>query len=56
MTRSWLALVALLPVLACSGDDPRVEACRQRMPTVTSGVFGCVTESDDVGTGGRGSR
>jgi hypothetical protein len=41
-------------LLACSGSGSSTEAqavtqCLQRKPSVNTGVYGCVTSSDDVG-------
>src|SRR5438045_3136462 len=52
--RAGLALVGLAGLMllgGCGGDggDDGVAACRQHQPTISGGVYGCITQSNDVG-------
>jgi hypothetical protein len=50
----WLgALGYALGVAGCSSDGgPSPADCLNVVPTVSTGIYGCVTQTNDVGTGG----
>jgi hypothetical protein len=44
----WVALSVLMAA-ACDDSEPSVDECPRRAPSVTRGVYGCITSVDDVG-------
>jgi len=53
---TWLGALALVvAVTGCgssnsSNSSPSPADCLERMPSMSSGIYGCVTSTDDVGT------
>ena len=43
-----VSVAGLMLLVGCGGDDG-VAACRQRQPAISTGVYGCITASNDVG-------